>query len=80
MAEYEEHCKVFEAIDEGRTGYLDGRQAKQLLMQSGLSTSTLRLVWDLADESKDGKLDAHEFAIAQHLMGMARREKPLPSS
>lgn len=49
---------------------LSGIEAKPALLASGLPQSTLAKIWALADFSRDGGLDAVEFAIASHFMDL----------
>ena len=51
---------------------------RPLLMRTGLDTSTLRLLWALADIDKDGKLDIDEFAVAMYLADCAKGGMQLP--
>jgi len=44
----------------------------------GLPTSYLRKIWNLADNDKDGKLSAEEFAVAMHLITHCSRSKEAP--
>ena len=37
-------------------------------MRQGLPNGDLRLIWTLADRTSDGRLDPHEFAVAQFLI------------
>lgn len=47
---------------------ITGKQAKPILMGSGLETAVLRKLWTLADLDQDGALDADEFAVAKYLI------------
>ncbi|POM65705.1 Phosphoacetylglucosamine mutase-like protein [Phytophthora palmivora] len=44
-----------------------------------VSQDMLRAIWDLADQSKAGSLDADEFAVAMHLCARAKAGEPIPS-
>ena len=44
-------------------GTASGTQVKQIMMKSGLSSAVLASVWNLADITQSGKLDADEFAL-----------------
>ncbi|RLN45882.1 hypothetical protein BBJ29_008037 [Phytophthora kernoviae] len=46
---------------------------------SVVSQETLRAIWDLADQSKAGSLDADEFAVAMHLCARAKAGEPVPT-
>jgi EH domain-containing protein 1 len=39
---------------------------------SGLAKNVLRQIWDLADVTKDGKLDLYEFVIAMFFADMVK--------
>lgn len=73
------YTQQFNAIDAARTGYLTGVQAKNVLIQSGLSHQTLAHIWNLSDIDVDGNLSLEEFILASHLMDMAKSGRPLPS-
>ena len=60
---------------EGGTHKLDGSDARALLLKSGLSTSELCDVWDLADADKDGKLTFGEFIVVMQLVSKIRDGK-----
>jgi len=61
-------------------GKLAGPAAVGLFQQSGLSTTDLRNIWNLADVDMDGKLSEAEFAIAMHLiMCVKRRSWTVPT-
>lgn len=47
--------------------YRRGAQAKTELLKSGLDKDTLKRIWFMADQDKDGMLDADEYIIAVHL-------------
>ena len=42
-------------------------QAKNELLKSGLDKDTLKRIWFMADQDKDGMLDEDEYIIAVHL-------------
>lgn len=52
----------------------------QFFMRSGLGTDVLGQIWRMADATRDGKLDAHEFAVAMHLIKLAREGRRLPAT
>lgn len=53
-------------------GFVSGGAAKNLLVASGLAKTVLRQIWDLADVTKDGKLDLYEFVIAMFFADMVK--------
>lgn len=59
-------------------GYITGKDAKDIMMASGIPATTLRKVWDLADVDKDGKLSLHEFVIAMFLTSKVKEGHELP--
>jgi hypothetical protein len=59
-------------------GKIPGAKAKQTLIDTGVRTELLRLIWSLSDIDKDGALDPDEFALAMHLTTIARRGQDLP--
>ncbi|KAI0698496.1 hypothetical protein BC835DRAFT_1413085 [Cytidiella melzeri] len=63
-------------------GVIDGARARELFMRSQLSSETLGKIWDLADTSKRGALDAPAFTIAMYLIQacMAGTLASVPSS
>ncbi|CAF4343732.1 unnamed protein product [Rotaria sp. Silwood2] len=56
-------------------GYLTGEQARDFFVKSNLPGDILRKIWDLADISADGRLDAREFIIACHLISSQVQKK-----
>lgn len=52
-------------------GRLTGDKLRPLMLESGLSAEKLRIIWSLCDMEHKGSLDSDEFALAQHLMGLA---------
>lgn len=58
-AKYVEICRK-----SATNGYVSGQRAKMLLGQSGLPTGSLRAIWDLADQDKDGALNQAEFVVS----------------
>jgi predicted nucleic acid-binding Zn-ribbon protein len=51
---------------------LDGTDARALLVRSGLTSSELCDIWDLADVDKDGKLTFGEFLVIMQLVSKVR--------
>lgn len=50
------------------SGLLDGGDARNIFLKSGLSTEALIQVWNLCDTQKRGQLDQAEFVLAMHLL------------
>ena len=67
---FQEWCDTFEALNPTR-GRISGTLGKLALQKSGLSNSTLKLVWKLADVNEDGMLDCHEFCLAMYLIELS---------
>ena len=44
------------------------------------AASELRQIWDLADVSRDGKLDKHEYVLAMHFIQCRQRGEVLPAA
>ncbi|CCM03840.1 uncharacterized protein FIBRA_05989 [Fibroporia radiculosa] len=59
--------KIFFA-NEPRNGILSGAQARDLLLKSKLSPETLKKIWDLADITCRGSLNAADFVVAMYLV------------
>jgi Ca2+-binding EF-hand superfamily protein len=78
-AAYAMFAPQFAQLDSDGDGFISGAEARPVLSQSGLATSDLRKIWDLADVGADGKLDGQEFVIAMLLMAKCQRGEALPS-
>ncbi|CAM9773481.1 unnamed protein product [Scytosiphon promiscuus] len=61
-------------------GKLSAVNARGPLVQSGLPTDTLRIIWDLSDMDNDGMLDLEEFTVAMHLCDATKNGEPLPDA
>ena len=61
-------------------GVLPGNKVAGLLKDSKLPVDTLSIIWELADQDKDGSLDEHEFMVAMHLVYKALDSRAIPSS
>lgn len=70
---------VFKMLPGGQQGKVSGIGAKDLLLESGLTTEQLRLIWDLSDIDADGFLDVDEFAVCWYLLNMAKEGRNIPS-
>ena len=60
---------------EGGLAKLDGNDARSLLTKSGLTSSELCDIWDMADVDKDGKLTFGEFLVVMQLVAKVRDGK-----
>jgi GTPase SAR1 family protein len=60
-------------------GKVSGAAAKSELVKSRLPNTILGKVWKLADIDHDGQLDADEFALAMHLIGIKLEGFDLPN-
>lgn len=69
---FEELCPV--------KGKLSGSQAKQTLIDTGVSLDVLKKVWDLSDVDRDGYLDKDEFSVAMYLCQAIKVGKKLPTT
>merc|ERR1712051_165532 len=72
------YMATFLQTDKGRTGFLAGVQARNILLQSGLQQSVLAQIWALSDIDNDGRLSSEEFLLAGHLCELALKGEPLP--
>lgn len=62
----------FVSLDAGGTGYIDGSSGVAFFGKSGLPRPVLKRVWQLADVTRDGKLDRDEFRAAMHMVAALR--------
>lgn len=60
-------------------GKVTGASAKSELVKSKLPNSILGKIWKLSDIDRDGMLDADEFALAMHLVGLKLEGHELPA-
>ena len=67
---FQEWCNIFESLNP-IGGRISGTIGKLALQKSGLSNSTLKIVWNLADVNEDGMLDCHEFCLAMYLIDLS---------
>ena len=74
----EVYLPIFDANNSN--GFITGAQAKTILTETGLGTSSLRKIWDLADMDKDGQLDLQEFVVAMHLADLVKGGSAIPKS
>ncbi|XP_074713740.1 EH domain-containing protein 2 [Strix uralensis] len=62
-----------------QAGKLSGRRARGWMVTSNLPSSVLGRIWQLSDVDRDGMLDAEEFALAGHLIGVKLEGRGLPA-
>lgn len=74
------YAQVFNTHDRLRTGFLTGAQARNVLVQTGLSQPILAQIWALADLDGDGRLSSEEFCVAMHLSDCVKVGDKLPAS
>jgi len=60
-------------------GKITGAAAKAEMVKSKLPNSILGKIWKLSDIDRDGMLDADEFALAMHLVGLKLEGHELPA-
>ncbi|GBM98018.1 Intersectin-1 [Araneus ventricosus] len=70
---------MFNSYDRTRTGFLTGAQARNILVNTGLSQPILAQIWTLADIDSDGRLSCEEFVLALHLAESVKAGDALPS-
>jgi len=74
------YSQIFNSNDNQRTGLLTGVQARNILIQSGLSQQILAQIWFLSDCDKDGMLTCEEFVLAMHLIDSVKAGLTLPTT
>ncbi|GMF09413.1 unnamed protein product [Phytophthora lilii] len=77
-----EYDAVFATLPLDSAGRASGASCMAPLQQQASSTvshETLRAIWDLADQSNVGSLDADQFAVAMHLCARAKAGEPVPA-
>ncbi|OWZ19242.1 hypothetical protein PHMEG_0006541 [Phytophthora megakarya] len=77
-----EYDAIFATLAVDLGGRASGASCMAPLQKQASSTVShdmLRAIWDLADLSKAGSLDADEFAVAMHLCARAKAGEPIPS-
>lgn len=62
-----------------RAGYLTGDVATAYFRKSGLSSSELANIWELADMDHDGRLTQKEFLVAVGFIAFRLLGRPLPA-
>ncbi|KAI0216406.1 hypothetical protein L0F63_006596 [Massospora cicadina] len=58
-------------------GYLTGDQAVPLFQRSGLDSTTLSQIWQLADSKGEGLLRLPNFKVAMKLISLAQAHRPV---
>ncbi|GFQ87798.1 intersectin-1 [Trichonephila clavata] len=71
--------QMFNSYDRTRTGFLTGAQARNILVNTGLSQPILAQIWSLSDIDGDGRLSSEEFVLAMHLAESVKAGDALPS-
>merc|ERR1712223_1407097 len=74
------YMATFTQTDRGRTGFLAGVQARNILLQSGLPQNVLAQIWALSDIDNDGRLSTEEFILSGHLCDIAAKGEPMPQT
>lgn len=59
---------------------MNGTEAREFLLKSGLDQGLLGQIWTLSDQDKDSALSPAEFCIAMFLCHAALEGRPLPPS
>uniref|UniRef100_A0AAY4CYS8 Intersectin 2a n=1 Tax=Denticeps clupeoides TaxID=299321 RepID=A0AAY4CYS8_9TELE len=77
--ERRKHDQQFDSLTP-TLGFVSGEQARKFFLQSGLPAPVLAEIWDLADMTKDGKMNRLEFSIAMKLIKLMLQGQPLPTS
>ena len=67
-AELSEYDAAFEATRDAPDALSGARAKDTWLMEYGLAPATLGAVWQLADVTRNGKLDRFEHRLAMHLI------------
>lgn len=72
------YSNIFKLIDKNQVGWIDEVEAKPFFSKSGLIASELTKIWNLSDQTSDGKLDEKEFKIALFLIQARMEGQNLP--
>uniref|UniRef100_A0A915PSJ8 Epidermal growth factor receptor substrate 15 n=1 Tax=Setaria digitata TaxID=48799 RepID=A0A915PSJ8_9BILA len=75
QAKYESIFDSLNPVDDK----VPGNKVRPVLLNSGLPSTSLARIWELADMDKDGKLDRIEMSVALHLVYCALQGEPVPS-
>ena len=60
--------QTFKKADTDMDGYVNGMEAREIFLQSGLAQNVLAHIWSLADIDGAGKLNEEQFAIAMWII------------
>ncbi|KAE8887522.1 EH domain-containing protein 4 [Phytophthora fragariae] len=78
-SEYDAIFATLAADSSGRVSGANCMAPLQKQASASVSHETLRAIWDLADQSNAGSLDADHFAVAMHLCAKAKAGEPVPA-
>lgn len=79
--DHEKYHKLFITYDTNGDGLLSGAESVGVLTKSGLSQDVLGVIWNLADDDKDGSLTSKEFCVAFHLIiCISKKGMPVPQT
>lgn len=68
---------AFDQLDGDRDGLVKGSECFQAFMQSGLSKSALKSIWDVV-AGNEGALNRHQFIQCMYLIECAKKNFPIP--
>lgn len=61
-------------------GYLNTKQARDVLLETGLDREQLRQIWNLSDIDRDGLFDLDEYVVAMFLCdAVIQKGRPIPA-
>lgn len=66
------YSSLFDVACGGRSGTIDGKEAAAFLKRSGLPQSTLKEIWEIADQNSEMALNRDNFYIALRLVALAQ--------
>ncbi|KAL1285127.1 Intersectin-1 [Trichinella pseudospiralis] len=70
---------IFHGMNQTKSGYLTGKDARLIFSRSGLSNDVLARIWFLSDLDKDGRLNLDEFCLAMGYIDAAKAGVTLPA-
>ncbi|KAJ2465845.1 hypothetical protein GGI02_004570, partial [Coemansia sp. RSA 2322] len=70
--------QFFRNLDQQQAGYLSGDVPVNFFLKSKLPEAVLSKIWDLADFSRNGRLNVEEFSVSMHLINAQLAGAPLP--